>query len=241
MRSGIESVLVPFSPLHIAIDGPVAAGKGTVARLLAEKLKILYIDTGAMYRTVALLAERAGIAWSDEAALSELASTIDFELRPPTDGEHDGRTSTILANGEDVSWLIRTQQLSQGGSDVSKLAGVRRALVKLQQHIAKNTSVVMEGRDITSRVLPEAAVKVFLTASLEERAHRRHQELLQRGQVLDLRTVIEQIRQRDHQDSQRKVDPLVIVTDAVVIDSTQLSVEQVVARIVELVPAQTNR
>lgn len=226
--------------LHIAIDGPVAAGKGTVAKMVAQRLGLFYVDTGAMYRTLALLAERAGIAWTDESRLAAVADTIDFELRSPNDQEQDGRSTTVVANGEDVSWLIRTQHLAKGGSLVSKFDLVRRILVKKQQELASDRGVVMEGRDTTYRVLPNADIKVFLTASLEERARRRFQELTSRGQKTELVTVQQEIETRDGHDANRTVDPLKIVPDAVVIDSTELSIDQVVDRILELV-SQTKR
>lgn len=217
--------------LQIAIDGPVAAGKGTVARLVADRLNITYIDTGAMYRVAGLLATRAGVSWEDEAGVANLVEKAKIELRQPQGEEKDGRLISVMMNGEDVSWKIRTEEASKGSSAVAKLPKVREVLVKKQQEIANNQSVVMEGRDITFRVLPKADLKIYLTASAEERAKRRHKELLMRGEDAVYEAVLTDLIKRDKQDMGRKVDPLRIVDGAWVLDTTGKSIEKVVAEI----------
>lgn len=225
-------------PLQIAIDGPVAAGKGTVARLLAERLGITYIDTGAMYRVAGLLASRAGVAWDNESGVAELVGKAEITLRQPRGEEKDGRLITVIVDGEDVSWKIRTEEAGRGSSAVATLPLVRKALVKKQQEIAKKQGVVMEGRDITFRVLPSADLKIYLTASAEERAKRRHKELLMRGEDVTFEAVLEDLKKRDAQDMGREVDPLQIVAGAWVLDTTGLSISQVVDKIEAKVRAQ---
>lgn len=220
---------------QIAIDGPVAAGKGTVARLVASRLGFLYVDTGAMYRSAALIAIRNGVALEDEPAVATLIASSELILRNPNDAENDGRQITVILNGEDISWAIRTEEISKGSSIVSQFAQVRAELVKKQQLIAEKTSVVMEGRDITFRVLPEAQLKIYLDASTETRAQRRHQELLMRGVDVTFESVHADLLDRDKRDMERKVDPLHITDDAWVLDTTNLTIEEVVEVIVQKV------
>lgn len=219
-------------PFHIAIDGPVAAGKGTISRLVAERLGFLYVDTGAMYRMTAFLAIKNKVKLTDEEALAKLASSAKMEMRTPTEDEKDGRLSTILLDGEDVSWKIRTEKVSLGASSVAKLAKVRQLLVKKQQEIAENQDVIMEGRDITYRVLPHADLKIFLTGSDVVRAKRRLTQLLTKGEDVSFNQVLSDLATRDEQDMTRETDPLTIVPDAVVIDTSDLSIQQVVDLIV---------
>jgi len=221
--------------LQIAIDGPVAAGKGTVARILAERLGWLYVDTGAMYRAAALLAKRAGVSFDDAKAIAGLVDRSHFEMRNPTDNERDGRLTTLVVDGEDVSWNIRTEEISRGASMVAAHLEVRRALVEKQQKIATLHNVVMEGRDITFRVLPKAQFKIFLTASEEERAKRRYHQLIERGVEADYETVLDDLRARDRRDSERGTDPLHIVEDAWVFDTTGMKITEVVERILDKV------
>ena len=221
--------------VQIAIDGPVAAGKGTVARILAERLGWLYVDTGAMYRAAALLAKRAGVSFDDSKAIASLVDRSHFEMRNPTRAERDGRLTTLVVDGEDVSWKIRTEEFSRGSSMVAAHQEVRRALVKKQQKIATLHNVVMEGRDITFRVLPKAQLKIFLTASEEERAKRRHHQLIERGVDADYNTVLDDLRTRDWRDSERGTDPLHIVEDAWVFDTTGMKISEVVERILDKV------
>lgn len=220
-------------PLHIAIDGPVAAGKGTVARLVAQRLGLLYVDTGAMYRTTALIALRNDVDPVNEPHVVELLKQSKIEMRNPLPEEQDSRLTTVLLNGEDISWEIRTEQVSQNSSKVASLKAVREHLVEKQQLIAENQDVVMEGRDITYKVLPNATLKIYLTASAETRAKRRHYELQTRGQDVTFEQVYEELQQRDDRDMNRVVDPLKITDDAWVIDSSNLTIEEVVELIVE--------
>lgn len=224
---------------HIAIDGPVAAGKGTISKLVAERLGYIYIDTGAMYRMTALLAIRNQVDLADEAGLAELVSQSQMDMRSPNDDERDGRLSTVLLNGEDVSWKIRTEEVSSGASKVAQYKSVREQLVAKQQQIAIGKNVVMEGRDITYRVLPEAELKIFLTASDTVRAKRRHLQLQTRGEDVSFDVVYRELVERDKLDSERSVDPLQIVPDAWVVDTSELSIAEVVDVIVARVKAMT--
>jgi CMP/dCMP kinase len=221
-------------PFHIAIDGPVAAGKGTVSRLVAEKLGFLYVDTGAMYRMTALLALRAKIEldFDKEDKIVELVKNATMDMRTPENGEKDGRLSTIFLDKEDVSWKIRTEKVSLGSSAVAKLPKVRKILVKKQQQIAANKDVVMEGRDITYRVLPEADLKIFLTGSDEIRARRRLNQLLTKGEDVVFEKIFKDLIKRDKQDMSRTTDPLTKVPEAWEIDTSDLSIVQVVEMIV---------
>jgi len=213
---------------QIAIDGPVAAGKGTVAKLLAKRLHFLYVDTGAMYRVAALLATENQIDWNNEAAVAKTVAAADIRMRNPEGNELDGRQTTVIVDDQDVSWKIRTEEMGKGASAVAKLSEVRKVLVKKQQQIAASQDVVMEGRDITFRVLPNAQLKIYLTADEQSRAKRRHQELLRRGEDIAFETVLLDLIARDKQDQERATDPLQIVSDAWVVDTTKLSIEAVV-------------
>ena len=212
----------------IAIDGPVAAGKGTVSRLVAQRLGFLYIDTGAMYRCAALLALRNGIDFSQESAIVQCISDSFIDMHNPTQDELDGRLTTVMLDDEDVSWAIRTEEVGIGASAVAKLGEVRKVLVKKQQYIAEGKNVVMEGRDITYRVLPDAQMKIYLTATDVVRAKRRHFQLLSKGSDVSFDDVYHDLVGRDKQDMSRKHDPLKIVPEAWVIDSTDLAIDKVV-------------
>lgn len=221
---------------QIAIDGPVAAGKGTISRLLAQQLGFLYVDTGAMYRATALLALREGINLDDEDRVVALLEKSKLEMRNPLPPkETDGRLTTVILDGEDVSWAIRTQKCGDGSSKVAVLPKLRRVLVKKQQEIAASQNVVMEGRDITFRVLPDANLKIFLTASIEARAERRHTQYLNKGVNISIEEVVQEIKERDERDMQRDTDPLHIVPDAWVIDTSNLEIEEVVKLIADKV------
>lgn len=221
--------------MQIAIDGPVAAGKGTVARLLARKLDWLYVDTGAFYRAAAYLGKRNGVDWNDEEGIAKLAIKMKFEMRNPLKDEKDGRLVTLLVDGEDLSWKIRTEDIGQGASIVSAHKKLRRIMVEKQREIAKNQNVIMEGRDITFRVLPDADLKIFMTADERIRARRRYRQLLDRGQDVEYEKVLAELKERDLRDSNRRFDPLQVVPDAWVVDTTQLTIEQVVDKIVKRV------
>jgi CMP/dCMP kinase len=204
----------------IAIDGPAGAGKSTAARTLAKRLGFEFLDTGAMYRAVALAALRAHVPLRDEDALIAFVRTVNLEVPP----------GKVLLNGRDVSAEIRTQEVSAAASLVAISPAVREGLMDLQRAIAAGRDIVCEGRDQGTVVFPDATCKFFLTADAEERARRRHRELAARGESLDLEPLVESIRRRDRQDSTRAVGPMRVAADAVVIDSTGLSIEQVVSR-----------
>lgn len=217
---------------QIAIDGPVAAGKGTVSRLVADKLGFLYVDTGAMYRVTGLLADRAQVDIDDENALVILVEKADIQMRNPSEAEKDGRLTTVLVNGVDESWAIRTEKVSSLASKVATYQKVRSVLVAKQQAIASSQNVVMEGRDITYRVLPNAQLKIYLTANEIVRAKRRQFQLQTRGILAEFDEVYQELLERDKRDTQRETDPLTILPDAWVIDSSDLSIDQVVDIIV---------
>lgn len=206
---------------QIAIDGPSGAGKSTIAKAVAAKLGIDYIDTGAMYRAVGLKMNRLGIPMTeDETLLGMLAETdIDFS---------DGR---VYLDGEDVSELIRTPEMSKAASDCSAFASVRKKLVELQQKMGKSKSVIMDGRDIGTVVLKDAPYKFFLTADDEQRALRRYKELVEKGSSQSYEEVLAELRHRDHNDTTREVTPLRKAEDADEIDSTNMSIDEVVAYI----------
>jgi cytidylate kinase len=213
---------------QIAIDGPAGAGKSTVAKLVAARLDYLYIDTGAMYRTVALTALRRGIAMDDAPALTQLAQEIHIEL-VKKDNEY-----RVYCDDEDVSALIRTAQVGNAASPVSAVPGVREALVAQQQRLGEQGCIVMDGRDIAAKVLPQAECKVFLTASPAERVRRRAAELAIKGQNVNIEQVKLDMEERDARDSGRAHSPLLQTADAVLVDSSNLTVEQTVERILQL-------
>ena len=209
-------------PISIAIDGPSGAGKSTIAKALAKELGFVYIDTGAMYRAVGLYVLRKGIQPTDQAGVEPLLDDINITL------DYEDGTQKIYLNGEDVSGLIRTPQISKYASDVSALVPVRLKLVELQRELAKSKSVIMDGRDIGTYVLPDAQLKIFLTASGEERARRRYEELKAKGVACSLEEIARDMAQRDENDSKRAFAPLKAADDAIVLDSTKLNQDQVV-------------
>ena len=214
----------------VAIDGPGGAGKSTLARRVAERLGFLYINTGAMYRAVALWALRLSIKLNDMHRLEQLAMEAEIELDP--------LNGSISLNGEDVTEAIREEKVSTAASKVSAVPGVRRALIRIQRQMAEENSVVMEGRDIGSVVFPKAHVKIYLDAHPEERARRRALELQTRGEGADLHRVAGDLHQRDTQDRQRTEAPLVQAPDAQLIDTTGLSIDEVEEVILRLVRAR---
>jgi len=216
---------------QIAIDGPVAAGKSTVARELAEKLKLLYIDTGAMYRAVALEALKQKVDWSNESEVSEVARGAKIKLTRPVGRKKDGCKAMVYLDGEDVSWKIREAELGEGASVVSQYPQVRKVLVRKQQEMARGKGVVMEGRDIGTRVLPEADLKIYLDAEINQRVERKKGQLDNLGQKLSIRKVRKGIMTRDKREMTRKIDPLRPAEDAWVLDTTGLSIARVVDKI----------
>lgn len=214
-----------MSVYNIAIDGPSGAGKSTIARRLAEELGFMYIDTGAMYRAIGLYAARQGLTIDRAAAVIGLLSQIHLELCFVDGTQH------ILLNGQDVSDRIRTEQASAWASAVSAIPEVRQFLLAFQQSFARSNSILMDGRDIGTVVLPKADLKIFLTASTEARARRRYLEQLQKGEAVTEAQVLESMRQRDERDSTRAAAPLRAAEDAVLVDTTALDLEQSVAHI----------
>lgn len=220
----------------IAIDGPSASGKSTVGELLARQLGYLYFDTGVMYRAVTWAALDRGIPIEDEAAVTALAEALRIDVTPPS--ADDGRQYTVLADGADITWEIRTPEVNAAVSPVSAYAGVRREMVRQQRRVAECGQVVMVGRDIGTVVLPDADLKIYLDASVEERARRRWQEELARGDESDYETVLAAMRRRDEVDSNRDIAPLRAAEDAVVLDSTDLGIEEVAAAVGRLIEEQ---
>lgn len=214
--------------LSIAIDGPAAAGKSTVAKIVAEKFSYIYIDTGAMYRAITFKAQQADINLDDEMSLFKLLQNTEIELLPGAEGQ------LVYLDGKDVTEEIRSSEVTNCVSIVAKHKLIRDEMVKRQQQFAKRGGVVMDGRDIGTFVLPNAEVKVFLLASVEERAQRRHLENMKKGYPSDLEKLKEEIATRDKIDSEREFAPLRKADDAVEIDTTSLTIEDVVAKIVDL-------
>ncbi len=220
-------------PSTIAIDGPAASGKSTIGGLLAERLGYVYFDTGVMYRAVTWVAMARAISVTDEAQVSALAEQLRIDVVRPT--VEDGRQYTVMVNGQDVTWEIRRPEVDQGVSPVSAYSGVRVALTAQQRRIAQRGQIVMVGRDIGTVVLPEADLKVYLDATLDERAGRRYREVMARGEAAEFATVLASVRRRDEIDSGRTMAPLRPAEDAVVIDTTCLDVDQVLERVLALV------
>jgi CMP/dCMP kinase len=214
--------------ISIAIDGPAAAGKSTVAKIVAEKFSYIYIDTGAMYRAITYKAQMANINLEDEGALFQLLINTKIELFPGDNGQ------LVYIDGKDVTNEIRSSDVTNYVSIVAKHKLIREEMVKRQQEFAVNGGVVMDGRDIGTFVLPNAEVKVFLLASVEERAQRRHLENIQKGYPSDLEKLKEEIAVRDKIDSEREIAPLRKAKDAIEIDTTSLSIHDVVDKIVNL-------
>ncbi|MGI6161321.1 MAG: (d)CMP kinase [Christensenellales bacterium] len=214
---------------NIAIDGPAGAGKSTVAKEIARLKGIIYLDTGAMYRAVALKAIRQGIDCSDATAVSDMLDKTQIKVLC------DGVEQRIFADGEDITSLIRTNEVSTGASKVAVIPAVRLKLVDMQRAIAKERDVVMDGRDIGTYVLPDAKHKFFVTASVDERARRRWLELKQRGQDRPLEEIKAEIEFRDKNDSSREFAPLKQADDAVLVDTTDLNIDQVIEKILALI------
>lgn len=215
--------------LIVAIDGPSGAGKSSVTALLAKRLGYLHIDTGAMYRALALLVARAGVRVNDDEAVQQVCGAAEIALQRTADGYQ------VLVNGEDVSAAIRTPEISLLTSQLASRKVVRDLLLLRQRALGKKGGVVLEGRDIGTVVFPEAEIKFYLTASVEERGRRRFEELRQKGEPVDLAQTIAEVAQRDEQDRTREHAPLCRATDAVDIDSTGRSIDQVLDEMMQIV------
>ena len=216
-------------PSIIAIDGPAGSGKSTLAHRLAQRLGYTYFDTGVMYRAVSLAALDHGVSVDDEIGLTELAESVHIDVEPPT--VDDGRLYTVLLDGVDVTWRIRTPAVDAIVAPVSAVRGVRRALLDQQRRIGRRGRVLMVGRDIGTVVFPEADLKLFVDATLEARARRRHQELEQRGERVTFAHVVEEMRRRDERDRNKPISPLVPAPDAITLDTTNLDIETMVDRV----------
>ncbi len=216
----------------ITIDGPAGSGKSTIAKILAKELGLTYIDTGAMYRAVTLLALENGIDVDDEQAILDLAKKVKIDIdNHATDAD---KYTSVTIDGRDVTEPIRSREVGAAVSMVSKLSGVRKYMVSLQREMAQGAKAVLEGRDTGSVVFPDALLKIFLTASLEERINRRKQQLLQNGQKADRALIKEEIIHRDKIDSGRQDSPLVVPQGGVIVDTTGLSIKEVVEKIKRL-------
>lgn len=220
---------------NVAIDGPAGAGKSSIAKAVAKSLGFIYVDTGALYRAVALSVLRNGIDTSDEEAVEALLKDIDVRL------DFIDGNQVVLLNGENVSSEIRLPEVSAGASKVSAIPAVRDFLFNLQQDIARETDCLMDGRDIGTVVLPNADLKIFLTASAEERARRRYEQLKESGTEVDFNDVLSDLNKRDYQDTNRKVSPLKAADDAVKVDTTSLSFNQVTDKLISLVKEKIER
>lgn len=207
----------------IGIDGPAGAGKSTIAKRIAAILRIPYLDTGAMYRGVAVAAKRHGVGFTDEEAIAKLVEAIDLRVRYTETGEQH-----IIVDGEDVTGELRTEEISQGASLVSRVPAVRDRMTILQREVAHEQRVIMDGRDICTNVLPDTPYKFFVTATAEERANRRYKQLQENGQPADYDTILHDIIRRDKQDSERAYKPLYCGADTKMIDTTNMTIEEAV-------------
>lgn len=210
---------------NIAIDGPAGAGKSTIAKTLARELGYVYVDTGAMYRAMAYFFLQQGIDKEDEAAITEAVGGADVTIR------YEDGTQQVLLNGENITGSLRTEQVGNMASATSIYPAVRVKLVALQQRLAETTDVIMDGRDIGTCVLPKAQVKIYLTASVQTRAKRRYTELIDKGETADLEKIAADIKERDYRDMNREMSPLRQAKDAVLVDSSGMSIDEVVSAI----------
>jgi len=215
--------------LNVAIDGPVGAGKSSVADAVAKELGILHLDTGAMYRALGLAALRRKMDLQNEQAIVNLCKELEISVTYAPDGQH------TFVEGEDVTGMIRTPEVSMAASTVSRYGEVRKAMVALQQRLAAETDMLLDGRDICTTVLPNATAKIFLTATAEERAKRRWLQMQAKGENESYEKVLEDLKRRDEQDMNRPVEPLQQAEDAVLVDSTELSFDQVVQEVLRIV------
>lgn len=214
--------------MNIAIDGPAGAGKSSIAKLAAKKLNYVYVDTGAMFRTMAYYFLTNGIEPKEESQVNENCDAIHIEIQYEAGEQH------IFLNGKDVSKEIRQEEVGKNASVVAKYPKVREKLLELQRNLAATTDVIMDGRDIGTVVLPDAECKIFLTASSHVRAERRYKELVEKGEICDLEQIEKDIIARDEQDMNREIAPLKQAEDAVLVDSSDMTIDEVVNRIIEL-------
>ena len=215
--------------MNIAIDGPAGAGKSSIAKLVAERLSFIYIDTGAMYRTMALYFMNRGINTKDQMLVESRCEEIDIRIH------YENGEQQIFLNGENVSVEIREEQVGNEAAVVASYGKVREKLVALQRSMAASSDVIMDGRDIGTVVLPDADVKIYLTASSAVRAERRYKELTEKGAVCDLKKIEEDIKIRDYQDMNREISPLKQAEDAVLVDSSDMTIDQVIEEIISIV------
>lgn len=220
-------------PSLIAIDGPAASGKSTVGQLLAKQLGYIFLDTGVMYRAVTWLALKNKIDIKNEQDVSEIAQTIKIDIHHPR--INDGRQFDVLVNGEDITWMIRDSKIDDNISQVSMYPGVRLALTRQQREIGKQGRIVMVGRDIGTVVLPDADLKIYLEASVEERAQRRYQESITRGEDQSFESILRSMKRRDQIDSRRSLAPLVPANDAIIINTDGKNIKEVLKEILQLI------
>lgn len=215
--------------IAIAIDGPAGAGKSTIAKLCAKELGFIYVDTGALYRAIGLCAYRNNIGSKDTDAILEMLKDIKVEL-----AFNDKKEQIVLLNGEDVSGFIRTPEISMYASDVSAIEQVRAFLLELQRNMAKTNNVIMDGRDIGTVVLPDAQIKIFLTASPQVRAKRRYDELVEKGMDVNFDDILSDVITRDYNDSHREIAPLKPAEDSVIVDTSELNLEESVEKMISI-------
>ena len=213
----------------VAIDGPAGAGKSTIAKLISREMGYIYVDTGAMYRAMAVYFSKNKVNPEDESAINEAVKNLDIKI------EYQNGEQQVILNGENVTGLLRTEETGNMASKTSKYKEVRSKLVELQRELAKTTDVVMDGRDIGTTVLPDAFVKIYLTASSDARAKRRYDELVAKGEQCDLSAIKEDIEKRDYQDMHREISPLKQAEDAVLLDTSDMNIEQVVAAMRDII------
>ena len=213
----------------VAIDGPAGAGKSTIAKLISREMGYIYVDTGAMYRAMAVYFSKNKVNPEDESAINEAVKNVDIKI------EYQNGEQQVILNGENVTGLLRTEETGNMASKTSKYKEVRSKLVELQRELAKTTDVVMDGRDIGTTVLPDAFVEIYLTASSDARAKRRYDELVAKGEQCDLSAIKEDIEKRDYQDMHREISPLKQAEDAVLLDTSDMNIEQVVAAMRDII------
>ena len=213
----------------VALDGPAGAGKSTVAKTVAKNLEILYVDTGALYRSLALFAINNNVSCSDEENVLKILDKANVELK------YVNKVQRVFLNNEDVSEKIRTPEISMCASDISAIPTVRQFLLDLQRKIARENSVIMDGRDIGTVILPDAEVKIFITASAEIRAKRRYDELIEKGQDVVYEDVLKDVIERDYNDSHRKIAPLKQADDAILLDTSSLSLDESIDAVIEII------